>query len=554
MPSQDAALIPESLKEIDRYRVLSELGRGAMGRVYLAEDPRIERQVALKVLFPVLVDEATLEDFRERFKTEARAAGRLNHSGIVTVYDTGVDEATGFPWIAMEFVDGESLEGRLEREGRLEATTAATLGAQVALALDYAHRQGVIHRDIKPANILITREGQAKVMDFGIAKLGLEKQTLAGHVLGTPAYMSPEQVRGESLDGRSDLFSLGTVLYEALGGEHPFLADTIPAITFKIIQKVPSSVRENAPEVPEELASAVDRALAKRPEDRHDGGARLAESLLASVGATMSGWVGLDSTVLVSDSGSQGTGDRPAAAAIDSDLETSETVRLDPTVVERYVASSDDSAPRPRETHGRRRAIWAVVSIVLAVGLLILLALRPTPEDGPAGPLLVVEAAPRYSPPIAADDLRPEELRSLDLPAPATSRPPSPSSRKASSPATPATPSSVLVPQATLQLLYEERLRNAHLTIEIDGEEVFSQEMEGPGGLLGRAFKDPTQIVLPVAAGERKIDIHLVTRGGLFDVRSSLEASFAKDELRVLRLEPKRRDGELLVNWNDDEG
>jgi len=202
-----------------RYEILAELGRGAMGVVYRARDPKINRVVAVKtVSLAGQPPDAELE-YRERFFREAEAAGRLSHPGIVTIYDVGEEPETRAPYIVMEFVNGPSLEKLLsEQDHTLRLEQALQLTLELAEALDCAHGQGVVHRDLKPANILITEDGHAKIADFGIAKLNLANLTLAGRILGTPAYMSPEQLNGDEVDGRSDLFSLGVILYTVLTG------------------------------------------------------------------------------------------------------------------------------------------------------------------------------------------------------------------------------------------------------------------------------------------------------------------------------------------------
>src|SRR5262249_5866275 len=189
-------------KRFGRYEILSELGRGAMGVVYKARDPKIDRFVAVKTISLVNQNPDEAREYRERFFLEAQAAGRLLHPGIVTIFDTGEDPATHVAYIVMEYVAGKSLDRLLAGETKLPLDTALRLAEELAEALDHAHGQGVVHRDIKPANILATQDEHGKIADFGIAKMNLTHQTLPGRVLGTPAYMSPEQLEGESVDNR----------------------------------------------------------------------------------------------------------------------------------------------------------------------------------------------------------------------------------------------------------------------------------------------------------------------------------------------------------------
>lgn len=286
-----AVPVAEELISIARYRILSELGRGAMARVYLALDPNINRKIALKVLEPRgLVAAIEMDELRTRFLLEARAAGNLRHPSAVAIYDADHDPDTGLSFIAMEWVDGQSLDHLLKQEGPLTPDQAIKIVCQMAGALDAAHGQGLIHRDVKPANILLDRQGNAKLSDFGIAKAESLDLTSTGQVLGTPFYMSPEQIRDEDLDGRSDLFSLGVVLYQCLTGQQPFHAASLPAVTHKILHVDPSPPQSLNAEIPQPLASIVVKALEKSPVDRFHTGAELAEALgvgIPSVTATV---------------------------------------------------------------------------------------------------------------------------------------------------------------------------------------------------------------------------------------------------------------------------
>ena len=256
-----------------RYEILAELGRGAMGVVYKARDPKINRVVAVKtVSLNGQPPEEELE-YRERFVREAEAAGRLSHPGIVTIFDVGEEPETRAPYIVMEFVNGPSLEKLLAGdEHTLPLETALQLTLELAEALDCAHGQGVVHRDLKPANILITEDGHAKIADFGVAKLNLANFTLAGRTLGTPAYMSPEQLRGDAVDGRSDLFSLGVVLYTVLTGYRPFQGNSAATVSFKVVNRdpVPASVLDT--DLPPGLDYIIARAMAKDPSQRYQRG------------------------------------------------------------------------------------------------------------------------------------------------------------------------------------------------------------------------------------------------------------------------------------------
>lgn len=265
---------------IGRYEILKVLGRGAMGIVYLARDPLIDRQVALKTL-RVDLDVEFADEFRERFLREARAAGRLNHPGIVTVHDVGEDGETGLAYIAMEYVEGRDLKQILASGQRFRPSEATRIAADVAIALDYAHQMGVIHRDVKPANVILTPDGSAKITDFGVARLESSNLTVAGQFIGTPNFMAPEQITGQPVDGRSDLFSLGVVLYYLLTGQRPFAGDTMHEVTHRIVEggcPIPSTVAEG---IPPAFNPIILKCLDKDPERRFQHGRELAEVLAA---------------------------------------------------------------------------------------------------------------------------------------------------------------------------------------------------------------------------------------------------------------------------------
>jgi serine/threonine protein kinase len=256
-----------------RYEILSELGRGGMGVVYKARDPKINRVVAVKTVSLVGQPPEEEREYRERFFREAEAAGRVSHPGIVTIFDVGEEPETRAPYIVMEFVGGQSLDKLLSRDGhKLSLGAALQLTLELAEALDCAHGQGVVHRDLKPANILLTEDGHAKIADFGVAKLNLGNRTRAGRTLGTPAYMSPEQLNGEEVDGRSDLFSLGVILYTVLTGYRPFQGNSAVTISFKVVNRDPMPATLLDAELPPGLDYIIARAMAKDPVERYQRG------------------------------------------------------------------------------------------------------------------------------------------------------------------------------------------------------------------------------------------------------------------------------------------
>jgi len=271
----------ETTHQLGRYEIVAELGRGAMGAVFRARDPKIDRTVAIKTISVSAVAAKDIEHYRQRFFREAQAAGRMSHPGIVTIYDVGEDETTHTPFIVMECVEGNSLDRLVATAstGKLPRDMALKLLRQIAEALDYAHRQGIVHRDIKPANIMVTADGHPKIADFGIAKLAMAETTLPGHVVGTPAYMSPEQLNGKVVDGRSDLFSLGVIAYWLLTGVKPFDGETLTEICVQVVTKDPAPPSEITSELNIDFDYVLSRALAKDPAMRYQSGRELAADL-----------------------------------------------------------------------------------------------------------------------------------------------------------------------------------------------------------------------------------------------------------------------------------
>jgi serine/threonine-protein kinase len=268
--------------KIGRYEILDEIGQGAMGTVYRAHDPLIERTVAIKTVAIVqLQQEGTTAE--SRFLREAQSAGRLSHPNIVTIYDVG--EAEGLAYIAMEYLPGATLRD-LMNKGPMPLDLALDTATQMAEALAFAHEHGVIHRDIKPANVVVTgHHGRIKLTDFGIAHLTNSDHTQAGQMLGSPRYMSPEQAMGRELDGRSDIFSLGAVLYEMLTGRYAFDGDNVPAIVYRVVSETPVPAASLRPQLPAALTELLGRMLSKNPEARPDARA-LASTLHALLPVT----------------------------------------------------------------------------------------------------------------------------------------------------------------------------------------------------------------------------------------------------------------------------
>src|ERR1700736_3120354 len=265
---------------IGRYEIDAELGRGAMGTVYRGRAPRIDRTVAIKTISLLGLEPAAEQEYRERFVVEARAAGRLSHPGIVTIFDVGEEPEARAPYLVMEYVEGQSLDRLLiGNNNQLPLNTALRLAQELAEALHYAHEQGVVHRDIKPANILVTADGHAKIADFGIATLNQAHLTVPGQVLGSPAYMAPEQLSDEGVDARSDLFSLGVILYYMLTGHRPFQGNSTATVCFKLVNHDPLPVSAFESKFTPELDNIVSRAIAKDPAQRYQTGMAMASDI-----------------------------------------------------------------------------------------------------------------------------------------------------------------------------------------------------------------------------------------------------------------------------------
>ena len=358
------------LKQMGRYLIERVLGKGAMGVVYLARDPVIGRFVALKTL-NVPADSEDAVEFRQRFLREAQAAGILNHPGIVTVFDAGVDETSGLSFIAMEYVEGKSLKELLKSGHMFTYSEVARVGAALASGLDYAHARGVIHRDIKPANILITNQGAIKITDFGVARLESSNLTAEGQFIGTPNYMSPEQVAGTQVDGRSDLFSLGVVVFELLTGTRPFGGNSLTEVSYKIVHEAPPIPSHLRPALPPPFNPILLKLLEKDPSRRYQKGADVARALdalrrvLAGGGEAAAGLAG----------GGGAMSQRTASAAHTATRATTVEAPL-PEV----------PPPRPSVWHQQVETRW--VAIIIAVAAAVpgaVIAVLAAMIDGGAG-------------------------------------------------------------------------------------------------------------------------------------------------------------------------
>ena len=267
------------ISQLGRYEVIGELGQGAMGVVYKARDPLIDREVAIKTINLSLAMEER-DEYEARFYQEAKAAGRLSHPNIVTIYDVGRSEDIAY--IAMEYLHGRELRDILNETKLLPISEVLAIVIQVAQGLAYAHEHDIVHRDIKPSNVMIVRDSHAKITDFGIARMASAAvRTQTGMVLGSPKYMSPEQVLGKEIDRRSDIFSLGVMLYEMLTGQVPFIGENVNAIMYQTLNSIPAAPSSANPAVPEMLDYILAKALAKDLDARYQNARDLADDLKA---------------------------------------------------------------------------------------------------------------------------------------------------------------------------------------------------------------------------------------------------------------------------------
>src|SRR5579872_1168696 len=349
------------MTRIGRYRIVKELGRGAMGVVYLALDPNIGRPVAIKTIR--LSDVANGEEqkrLRERLFREARSAGMLSHPGIVTIYD--VDEQDELAYIAMEYVNGPTLDYLLSQEQGLSREQMLSVLGQTSAALDYAHSKGIVHRDIKPANIMIAADGSTKVTDFGIAKITANDHlTITGTIVGTPHYMSPEQVQGIEVDGRSDQFSLAVIVYEILTGEKPYTGEHLTTVVYKIVAEEPPAPHRLNLTLAGGIEDVLRKAMSKKPEGRFATCQEFTTALETACTATP-GWRTMPR-------GGSLSGPTVVEAAAAVSLPPPHRERLSESTVER--------------TSGRKPGFWAfLMAILVATGLLALLGWQAAPWLG----------------------------------------------------------------------------------------------------------------------------------------------------------------------------
>ncbi len=507
-----------------RYEVVAELGRGAMGVVYQARDPQIGRLVAVKTVSLSGQEPDEEREFRLRFLHEAQAAGRLHHPGIVGIFDVGENPENHDPYIVLEFVAGEPLNRILAREKKLPLETALRLAEEIAEALNYAHAQGVIHRDIKPGNILVTEDGHAKIADFGIAKLNLAHFTLPGRVMGTPAYMAPEQLSGEGVDGRSDLFSLGVILYAMVTGHSPFQGDSATTVCFKVANREPLTASALDLTLPRELDEVIARAMAKDPEQRYQQGAEFAEDLRelqtlikpASTTASMR---------TAPRTGTRSTGTRTATSA-----KTLSGTRA-------QAMAEAVNAAGIRKLPIRDLILGAVTLIILLVAgvesKLFVTSPKASVHTSEAAPISlpapIVESAQPSASPAAAN----APARKIHA---AASRP----------------PKQIVVPLSTLDLAVQHQFKDATLFVWVDDKLTLTRQLHGAtqkrlvvfNGLHGSESE-----TLKIPAGKHMLRVRTLSADQTIDLSRSVSAEFVGGGEKSLQVTIDKHSTVMKLSW-----
>ena len=530
-------------KKFGRYEIVAELGRGAMGIVYKARDPQIDRLVAVKTILLHGQDPEKEDEFRQRFLREAQAAGRLQHPGLVTIYDAGEEEETHDPYIVLEFVNGESLNKLLAREKKVPFTRALQLAEEIAEALEYAHNQGVVHRDIKPGNILINEEGGAKIADFGIAQLNIASFTLPGQVLGTPAYMAPEQLSGEGVDGRSDIFSVGVLLYAMVTGLSPFHGNSATTVCFKVVNRDPIPASTLELHLPRELDAVISRAMAKDPAQRYQRAAELAQDIHR-----------LRTTEFASRTGTANL------SAINQAYKTGhpfQTTRTDRDLAQaRQVVS----------TAVRRASIRDLVigaALVIAIVLLAISTRRvmtPKQESAVQNSVPPEEHATQGVPgkvgtaePKSGSTVPPPTDTTLADPAvvaAAKTQPvvkPQPAKHVAT-----AHENRPAAPSCTLELAVDHQFKEATLNVWVDDKLALTRQLHGGNQKKLVVFKemrgaDSESLQLP--AGTHQIRVRAQSSDQTIDLSKTISANFSTDEHKTLQVSFEKHSSVMRLAW-----
>jgi serine/threonine-protein kinase len=554
-------------KQFGRYEVVAELGRGAMGVVYKARDPQIDRLVAVKTVSMWGQNPNEEKEFRQRFLNEAQAAGRLHHAGIVSIFDVGEDPETLEPYIVLEHVAGEALNRILAREKKLPLPRALQLAEEIAEALDYAHAQGVVHRDIKPGNILITEDGHPKIADFGIAKMNLAHFTLPGRVLGTPAYMAPEQLSGEGVDARSDLFSLGVILYATTTGQSPFHGDSATTVCFKVANREPVAASALDLTLPPELDQVISRAMAKDRDERYQRGAEFAEDLRhlqsqfeqqsrsgsTKTGSTKSGFIakststksGSTRTSLAPATATRGAGMRPGKAAQDAPVAAFEQAR-------KSLHTMLMKAPI------RDLILGAATLVMLVILGAQLKLLKTSPKMAVIVPQPTSAAQPASVSPSTVNfdsAARSAAVQSGSSIQPAQTQPPSAATkaslRKARSQPRPAV-KPVIVALSTLDLAVQHQFVDATLYVWVDDKLALTRPLHGGTQkhlVVFNGVRGVDSETLQIPAGSHVLRLRALTADHTIDLSKTTSAEFVGGDNKSLQVTFDKHNTQIHLTW-----
>ena len=573
--------IPE---RIGKYRVSRVLGRGSMGVVFLARDSLIDRDVAIKtVALPPGLDDEKIREFRERFLREARAAGRLSHPSIVTIYEADDGSNGGTPFIAMEFVEGLPWNLKIRQRTFPDPEQVLSLARDIASALEYAHKTGVVHRDIKPANIVQTPDGHVKLMDFGIAKVPTSELTREGQFLGTPAYMSPEQIMGRAVDGRSDLFSLGTVLYELLTCRKPFEGEDITTVTYAILKQDPRPARSISPDIPEEVDRILFHLMAKDTAQRYASARQLAEDIdaymagadLPHAGQAVMPWVEsahldpapqvipppppppIPPRVLRPEPPAPGPpGPVPATQA-------TQVQALEPSAPPK---TAPPSPPEPEARKGAKGMRWILAGLgmaaVVALGILVAAIYwyrsSAPPPDGSLEPASTTSPDPAArvgstsldstATPSAVEPASPQAPPVAEAPKPRPRPKPVPPPEVAPPAPVLAVPPPPVKPPATAAVAYTftSGTKRGEFWIRIDGKEVAHQVINRKGSIFSQASYTGS---FTVAAGVHQVEFHIRTELQNLNETHTEPATFEAGQARTLGIVMTKFNKEIRFAW-----
>lgn len=569
-------------KRLGRYQIVAELGWGAMGLVYKAYDPRIDRIAAIKIINIPAADPKESQGYRARFMREAQAAGRLSHPGIVTIYDVDEDPVSDTPYIVMEYVPGKRLDTFVADlpSQRLSLEMSLALAQQIAEALDYAHSQGIVHRDIKPGNVIVTEEGRAKIADFGIAKINLTDFTLPGQVLGTPAFMAPEQLLEGSADGRSDLFCLGVLLYWMLTGTKPFTGESATSVAFKLAYKDPIPATEISPNLHPHFDAVLRRALAKAPAARYQTGKEFALDLKLLSERKAPRVLDVSSASMKAGIWAQ-VGPRSLFFALRSmTLLTASEIRI---WLQRLLTMK--SQKRVRQWDLRWFAVGAALLLITAVGLRFAMGriAAASARNSSASAMRAI-ADPTLAPPLPPPVI---EIHEVDLqnlgPANADGKPERnrtteqlSASKRGSSrlvpvkkavtvahkappisaemvgkpePVASSIPDAISEPKApaTLLTLGEHPFRSATLSISVDGKLASEEQLRGARKLPFGSARGTISEAIRLAPGSHVVEVHVVSERDHCDQRQTIEGQFQENEVRKLEIKFVAR--VLQLSW-----